>query len=205
MSPSPVDRASTPNTVRRESIRLPQGVRESSALKTSSPHLRESKSHQDLRVTSPVSPGSPIPYRSNPAKHILDSGTPLRDENGATRDVKQPRTSYQPGRASRPGTADTRDTSNAAKENAAPEAAPKKGLPVYKSQAKQMLEAHEAYKSGKSVRQLEMATKTTAEMHTEMMQLFNECKVCLSALFPSRVKIAHFRVLGALTLRGLAV
>lgn len=178
MSPAPGDRASTPTTVRRDGFRMPQGVRESSALKTSQ-HLRESKSYQDSRVSSPVTPaGSPLPYRSNPAKHILD-GTPLRDEIGATRDVKHPRTSYQPGKSSRPGTENTLDTSNAAKENAAP----KKAFPVYKSQAKQMLEAHEAHKStGNQVRQLEMTTKTTAEMHTEMMQLFIECKVRLSAL-----------------------
>jgi len=160
-SPHENERAETPQTIAKK-VGV-YGMRWRNAIKMSSPG-----SASPLRGCESPLPGtaSPKAYTSNPAKHILNNISKGPASSANTRLDKQT------SKASLPETHEF-FVDATAKENTSP-----KVLPVFKPQGKIQDEVGEEKKDvGKSVKSLEMANKTTAEMNAEMMHLFEEAKV----------------------------
>ncbi len=189
------DRARTPQTLRKEVVQ-PRAGREGKGFRVSSPMATSPL--PGVRESSALVGGatSPLPYRgyNMAAKHILDSGTPT--PTGASMAAKWLQSSAdrrdtspvhgegewsvsQQVKKSRPGvlTVDVGQRRPDIKENLSPDSrsAPSKTLPVSTNAAKNILETQAATKI--NFRTVEVAKKTTQEMHDEMMQLFNEAKV----------------------------
>jgi len=166
ISPHENERAETPQTIAKKGGVY--GMRWRNAIKMSSPGCAS-----PLRGCESPLPGtaSPKAYTSNPAKHILNNISKGAVSSANTRLDKQT------SKASLPETHES-FVDATAKENTSP-----KVLPVFKPQGKIPEEGGAEKKDvGKSVKSLEMANKTTAEMNAEMMHLFEEAKVLVSLI-----------------------
>jgi len=179
------ERVMTPQTLGKDSMRhmLPHRVSESSVLRCS----------------------SPLPYISNPARHILEftspspSPPPTREETGGMQNLKHPRTSYQ---TSKPRPAPMTDYMGTAEESSSrtvvsPRSISRKLLPVCKPPPKLTLNSVEkdhAKAVKKPVRSMEMGAKTTADMQAEMMLIFNDAKVCRASFLLLSCSFAFLRL-----------
>ena len=208
------ERAMTPQTLRKETVQpvarreaktfrvsspmatSPVGMRESSALAqaTSPVGMRESTALAQSKRDGGTM--SPLPYRYNmAAKQILDSGAPSTKTPSPTsgsslaakwlnsaaerRDVSE-----SPSPTARQG----EQLSVLQKENLSPDSrsAAIKTLPIGTNSAKNILGTRDSDSPpvGPKVRKVDVAKKSTQDMHIEMMQLFNEAKV-LQLLAPA--------------------
>ena len=208
------ERAMTPQTLRKETVqpvarREAKSFRVSSPMATSPVGMRESSAL--AQATSPVGMresnalahakheggnASPLPYRySMAAKQILDSGAPSTKTPSPTsgsslaakwlnsaaerRDVSE-----SPSPTARQG----EQLSVLQKENLSPDSrsAAIKTLPIGTNSAKNILGTRDSDSPpvGPKVRKVDVAKKSTQDMHIEMMQLFNEAKV-LQLLAPA--------------------
>ena len=179
----------------------PVGMRESSALAqaTSPVGMRESSALAQAKREGGTM--SPLPYRYNmAAKQILDSGAPSTKTPSPTigsslaakwlntaaegrRDVSE-----SPSPTARHG----EQLSVLQKENLSPDSrsAAIKTLPIGTNSAKNILGTQDSDSPPvvPKIRKVDVAKKTTQDMHNEMMQLFNEANVFSVA----RVRIFGF-------------
>ena len=200
MTPQTLRKETVQPVARREA----KTFRVSSPMATSPVGMRESSALAQAQATSPVGMRestalaqakreggtmSPLPYRYNmAAKQILDSGAPSTKTPSPTsgsslaakwlnsaaerRDVSE-----SPSPPARQG----EQLSVLQKENLSPDSrsAAIKTLPIGTNSAKNILGTRDSDSPpvGPKVRKVDVAKKTTQDMHIEMMQLFNEAKV----------------------------
>jgi hypothetical protein len=200
MTPQTLRKETVQPVARREA----KTFRVSSPMATSPVGMRESSALAQAQATSPVGMRestalaqakreggtmSPLPYRYNmAAKQILDSGAPSTKTPSPTsgsslaakwlnsaaerRDVSE-----SPSPPARQG----EQLSVLQKENLSPDSrsAAIKTLPIGTNSAKIILGTRDSDSPpvGPKVRKVDVAKKTTQDMHIEMMQLFNEAKI----------------------------